>query len=94
MRRIHGQAGREAAGSRSLPDGRSAIRTSHEPHLRPGQPLSDTFAMAPRGRAIDKHRTKMTEDARWFASQGGKARANALTAKERRAIGKKGAGAR
>jgi len=33
----------------------------------------------------------MADYAQWFASRGGKARAKALTAKERTAIGKKGA---
>jgi hypothetical protein len=46
------------------------------------------------GRAIKKPRTKLADYARWFASRGGKARAKALTAKERTAIGKKGAEAR
>lgn len=36
----------------------------------------------------------MADYAKWFASRGGKARAKALTAKERTAIGKKGAKAR
>ena len=36
----------------------------------------------------------MADYAQWFASRGGKARAKALTAKERTAIGKKGATAR
>jgi hypothetical protein len=39
-------------------------------------------------------RTKLADYARWFASRGGKARAKVLTAKERTAIGKKGAEAR
>jgi hypothetical protein len=46
------------------------------------------------GRAIKKPRTKLADYARWFASRGGEARAKALTAKERTAIGKKGAEAR
>lgn len=33
----------------------------------------------------------MADYAQWFASRGGKARAKALAAKERTAIGKKGA---
>jgi len=32
---------------------------------------------------------QMAGNARWFASQGGNARAHALTANERKAIGKK-----
>ena len=47
--------------------------------------------MSRKGRAIKKPRTKLAEYARWFASSGGKARAKALTAKERMAIGRKGA---
>jgi len=36
----------------------------------------------------------MADYAQWFASRGGKARAKALTTKERKSIGKKGATAR
>ena len=47
--------------------------------------------MSRKERAIKKPRTKLAEYARWFASRGGKAIAQALTAKERTAIGRKGA---
>jgi len=42
----------------------------------------------------DRNPRTMADYAQWFASRGGKARAKALTAKERTAIGKKGATAR
>lgn len=52
--------------------------------------MTDTCAMTRRERA-DRNPRTMADDAQWFASRGGKARAKALTAKERTAIGKKGA---
>ncbi len=55
--------------------------------------MSDTCAMTRRERADRKPRT-MADYAQWFANCGGRARATALTAKERKAIGKKGAEAR
>ena len=39
----------------------------------------------------DRNPRTMADYAQWFASRGGRARAKALTAKERTAIGKKGA---
>lgn len=46
------------------------------------------------GRAIKKRRAKLAEYPRWFASRGGKARAQALTAKEWKTIGRQVAEAR
>jgi hypothetical protein len=42
----------------------------------------------------DRNPRSMADYAQWFASRGGKARAKALTAREKTAIGKKGAAAR
>ena len=39
----------------------------------------------------DRNPRSMADYAQWFANRGGKARAKALPAKERTAIGKKGA---
>lgn len=55
--------------------------------------LSHTGPVSRTRRAV-KPRTKFPDYARSFASRGGKARAKALTAKERTAIGIKGAEAR
>ena len=55
--------------------------------------MTDTCAMPCKVRAA-KRAPSMADYAQWFASRGGKARAKALTAKERKAIGKKGASAR
>ena len=63
------------------------------PHLRLASALSHTCAVTRRERA-DRNPRTMADYAQWSASRGGKARAKALTAKERTAIGKKGAAVR
>jgi len=45
----------------------------------------------PRKERADRKLRTMADYTQWFASRGGKARAKALTAKEKTAIGKKGA---
>jgi hypothetical protein len=72
---------------------RATVYETEVQHLRLVQPRHILCPMTRRERA-DRNPRTMADYAQWFASRGGKARAKALTEKEKTTIGKKAARAR